>query len=129
MVRRIVAADAVPAQGLAQPAYPVPVEHDAGRHDQPVVGDRIAVGKVDGVRVGVKGADACPDQGDARRHHRVLVAPRAFERVLAGPDERQGRLVVVQIGWLDDGDVKVAAALAQNGRDRDAGAAAPDDKN
>ncbi len=122
----VVAAHPVVSDGLGQARHAVPVELEAGCHDQVLVGEYGAAGQGHRTGRGVDGQGAATDPAHAVGYEGALRATAGAQRGLAAADEGPQRLVPVRVGRLDQGDAGDAGA-AQAGDDTDPGTAATDD--
>ena len=115
------------AQRLGQAVDRMPVQLQSRADDQFVVPDQAAAFEHHRVALRLECRDGGLDPvGAARdqRTHRAHGVPRLEG---AAADQRPARLVVMDVGRVDDGDVEVGSAREQAGGDRDAGRAAADD--
>ncbi len=123
---QVVARDAVPAERVGQTGDLVPVELDAGADDEEVVAQHVPVAERDRLDVRVDRGSGLADPLDSLGHHVGLLAGALLDGRAAAADQGPQGLVVVRLGRVDEGDVGLAC-MSQPGRNRDAGAAAPED--
>ena len=123
----VVRGDAVSAERVDQPLDPVPIELEAGADDQAFVLHDAATIEDDGVVLRFEGRDTRLDPmnafGNERSHG--LGGDLGIEHAAA--DHGPARLVVVNIGGIDDRDIKAGVPGQQAGGDRNAGGTATDD--
>jgi hypothetical protein len=95
-----------------------------------VVGDRVAAAQDDGVLRRIEILRRAGDEADARWYEASRLAPGPRQGIGAGPDQREGGLVVMLLRWLDDGDVNRTRRTPLKARgDGDARGPAADDQD
>lgn len=123
----VIAGDAMLAQGAFKSRNRVPVDLDAGRDHQVLVGDAAAVGEFDLVFVRQQPGYAFGYVAHATRQHFADAAAGGFRTVGAAADQRPCGLVIVMRRRFDHCDVEFRLVAAQSCRDRDAAGAGADD--
>lgn len=123
----VVRRDAVAAERVGKTVDRLPVELEPRTDDEFAVADAPAIVEHDRMRVGFERGDRRTEALHAARQH---VGDRARSRAgleNARADHRPARLVVVDVGRIDDRDVERALAREQARGDRDARRTGADD--
>ena len=105
----------------------MPVEFQARTDDQLPIPDHAAALQHERIALRLEGSYRRLDPVHAARDQRAHGAGSVACLEGAGSHQRPPRLVVVDVGRVDDGNVEAGAARQQAGGDRDAGRAAADD--
>ena len=81
------------------------------------------------VLLGLKNLGRIANPPDADRNQAFFRAARARQRIDAGADQRESRLIIMVTRRLDDGNVSTRRAALENRRNGYAGSTTADDEN
>ena len=123
----VVRRDAVLAERFDQAFDLVPVELEPRADDEVVVFDDLAAIQDHRILFRLEGGDAGLDPADAGRDQRCHGPHGILGIENTGTDQRPARLIVVDIGRIDDGDIQARLARQEARGNRDACRAATDD--